>query len=92
MRAKLITTSTQIAAEEANIVGYQIFPDGSNAANLVLYNEATSDETAAKRVAGSRVTATESGGEDFSGDPLYCEEGVYAKLTGTNAIAFIYLK
>lgn len=91
MRSKLITTSTVINDEAIEILGYQIQPDGSNAATLVLYNEGDNSATAAKRVAASRVAATASGGEWFD-KPLYCDQGCYAALTGTNAIAFIYIK
>ena len=92
MRAKLITASTQIATEKANIVGYQVVPNGSVVATINIYNEDTSDKTSALKVAGSRISATESGGEWFGDDPLYCSDGVYVELAGTGAVAYIYLK
>lgn len=91
MRSKLITASTQIATDKANILGYQIYPDGSNAATLVLYNEDDDSKTATKKVSAGRVAATESK-EVYFNKPLVCDEGVYADLTGTNAIAFIFLE
>ena len=76
MRSKLITTSTQIATDKVNILGYQIFPDGTNAASLVLYNEADSGKTTTKRVSAGRVVATESKEVCFD-EPLVCDAGLY---------------
>ena len=90
MRAKLITASTQISTGKIKIIGYQIFPDGSNAATLTLYNENDNSKTAAQRVSAARVSATSSKEVKFS-KPLYCSEGLYADISGTGAIAFIWV-
>ena len=91
MRSKLITSDTQIATSKITIYGYQIFPDGSNAATLVLYNEGDNSKTAAKRVSAARTPATQSKEVRFN-QPLYCDEGLYADLDGTNAVAFIFIE
>lgn len=89
MRAKRITADTQIATSKVTIYGYQIFPDGSNAATLTLYNEADSSKTAAKMVSAARITATESKEVIFM-KALYCSNGCYADISGDNAVAFIF--
>jgi len=91
MRSRLITTDTQISTSKIKILGYQIYPDGTNAATLILYNEATSDKTAAQRISAARVAATESKEVKFS-KALYCSEGLYADIAGTNAIAFVFIE
>jgi len=91
MRSKLITADTQIATSKITILGYQIYPDGSNAATLDLYNEADSSKTSTARVSCGRTAATESLEVIFP-EPLVCSTGLYADIAGTNAIAFIFIK
>jgi len=91
MRAKLITSSTQISDSKISIFGYQIFPDGSNAATLTLYNESDDSKTDSKRVSAARTPATESKEVRFN-KSLYCDSGLYADLSGANAIAFIFIE
>lgn len=91
MRAKLITADAQITTTKANILGFILQPDGSNAATLVLHNEADDSKTASKRVAACRTPATESR-EVLFPKPMYCNEGIYADIGGTGAIAFILIE
>ena len=91
MRAKYIAADTQIKDDKVAIAGYTLYPDGSNAATLVLYNEADNSATAAKMIAAARTAATASLTELFD-DPIYCDAGCYADISGTGAVAVIYIK
>lgn len=91
MRVKIITADTQVADSKVNILGWALYPDGSNLASMAIYNEADSDKTAAKQVGGLRVPATESKSENFC-KALVLNEGCYVDITGTNAVGFIYLE
>ena len=91
MRAKLITTDTQIATSKIAIFGFIIHPDGSNALTIDIYNEADASKTASARIASARTPATESKEVIFP-EPLVCSVGCYADLTGSNGIAYILIK
>jgi len=91
MRIKRITSDTQISTAPIIILGYQMFPDGSNTGVVEFYNEADSSKTAASKISAGRCIATESKEAIFP-SPLYCENGLYVDLTGTNLELFVYLK
>jgi hypothetical protein len=48
-RPKLITASTQISTEPVTIAGI-VLSGGADASEIAIYNEATDDKTAAKKV------------------------------------------
>ena len=90
MRVQRITADTQVATDKIIIRGMALFPDGSNAASVVIYNEADSSKTAAQKVWGMRCTATESREITFS-QPLLLSAGCYIDITGTNAELFLLI-
>lgn len=89
MRAKVYTNDTQVASAKHFIRGVALFPDGSNACNVEIYNEADSSKTATKRVASLRAPATESKKIIFD-EPLLLNEGCYLDINGTGAVAYLY--
>jgi len=91
MRSLLVTADVQVKDSKVRIMGYQLYPDGTNAATLTLYNEADSSKTATQRVSAARVAGTESK-EVYFNKPLVCEAGCYADIAGTDAIAFIFIE
>jgi hypothetical protein len=94
MRTKLITADTQVSTSKINVWGIILYPASGTSGTVVLYNEADSSKTAAKRVAALRspYAATETASKEVMFTrPLLCETGLYADLEGTNAVVFIYV-
>lgn len=90
MRSKAYTTDTQVATDKIHIKGLALFPDGSNACNVEIYDEADDSKTAASKIASLRVTATESRSIIFN-EPLVLSQGCYLDINGTGATAFLYI-
>ena len=94
LRAKVLTTDTQVATGKINVWGIIVFPAAGTSGTVVLYNEADASKTAAKRVAALRVSyaATETASKEVMFTrPLLCEAGLYADMEGTNAVVYIYV-
>lgn len=94
MRCVLVTADASIATNRINVWGVILYPASGVSGTVVLYNEADSSKTAAKRVAALRspYAATETSSKEvmFS-RPLLCNAGLYADLEGTGAVAYIYV-
>lgn len=91
MRSRRITSDTQVSTSKITISGAVLFPDGSNAGSVVIYDEADSSKTAAAKVLGLRCTATESREVCFE-KPLVLSAGCYVDIAGTNAECFLMIQ
>ncbi len=89
MRAQVYTTDTQVATGKIFIKGLALFPNGSDACNVEIYDEADADKTATKKIASLRALATVSESIIFD-DPLVLSEGCYLDINGTGAVAYLY--
>ncbi len=91
MRLRRVTADEQIEAVATSILGLLVVPDGSNVALVDVYNEASSDKTAASKVAAVRTTATESQQVIFP-RPVHISEGLYVDITTAGTMeVFLYL-
>ena len=75
-RPKLITADTQISTEPVTIAGI-ILSGGADASEVAIYNEATSDKTAAKKIA---VINTPLDITTIVNLEMYLSEGCYVDL------------
>jgi hypothetical protein len=94
MRAKVLTTDTQVSTAKINVWGIIVFPAAGTSGTVVLYNEADATKTAAKKVAALRVpyAATETSSKEVMFTrPLVCDKGLYVDMEGTNAVVYIYV-
>lgn len=95
MRARVITADTQVSDHKLKIWGIGLCPASGVSGSVVLYDEATADKTAAKKIAALRspYAATETSSKEVMfPTPLLCTNGLYVDIEGTNATVFIYLE
>ena len=85
----LKTETTQITTNEAWVVGFCIKTDGSNDATLTVYNGTSADNDQAVTPA-FKVTSTDNYGGMTLPKPVWCQNGIYAVLSGTNAQFTLY--
>ena len=91
MRAVRLTSSGQVATTKVNIYGFAI-TGGADAATAIIYNEADSSSTDAKRVAELGVAAGLSDDISFHPEGLYLEAGAYIEITGTTPEVYVYIR
>lgn len=91
MRSKLLTAATQVSDHKINIYGFVMMTDGSNAAAIDIYNEATSAMTAAKKVLSGRCPAAGPTVSVLLPKPVMLSAGCYVNITGTNASVYILI-
>ena len=87
-RPRYISVNTQIATDKISIDGI-VLTAGSDLATITIYNEATNDNTASKIAMVIKALANTT--EEFHAG-MFLNEGCYAVISGTSAVATILRK
>ncbi len=83
----LLDEDTLVFTGRNRINAVTVIADGTNAASVVVY-----DNTAASGLAVAKVSvkATDTMQHVFFENPVLCENGIYADVTGTGATFIVY--
>lgn len=79
----LLAADTAVSARPAAVTSVTLVGDGTNAATVVVYDNATTNS--GKAVAKLAVSATNPTAVIQLHSPISCINGIYADLTGTGA-------
>lgn len=85
--SSLLTQDTLIFTGRNRINAVTVIADGTNAASLVVYDALTATGTVVAKVS---IKATDTMQHVIFENPVLCETGIYADVTGTNAEFIVY--
>jgi hypothetical protein len=84
----LKSADAAIAAGANRVNAVTLLTDGTNAASVILYDNATA--ASGKVLAKVKATGAELIKHVLFENPVYAENGIYADVTGTNAEYIVY--
>jgi len=89
----LKTADAAIFAGECVFCGGKVIADGTNAAEVVLYDNASAASgTVIGKAQVRAADAPETDSIEVPPDGVHCVNGIYADVTGTNAEYYVYYR
>lgn len=85
-----ITADGVVRDSRAIITAVMVITDGTNSADLILYDNATAASGTKLFEGGALGTVDRAKLFNFT-SPIYAENGVFADITGTGASAIVYI-